>query len=116
MLNFPISRLVAHEETIESNVQRILRNLVVHGQDFPIVVECSGVILDGHHRVEAARRLGWETIKAEVVDYWEVDLVDNWGVPMDRLEVLERAHNGFLYPPKTTKHYIHGRRLIDYFQ
>jgi len=65
------------------------------------------VILNGHHRVEALRRMGLKRIPAWVFDYDgdHVDL-DRWkpGPPIDKAEVLHRADVGRPFPPKTTRH------------
>jgi L-serine kinase (ADP) len=110
----PISELRAHEQIEESNVvdlvELIRRTQVVAD---PIwVARGSLVILNGHHRVEALRRVGAERVPAWVLDY-DSDLVhlERWhpGPPIAKKEVIRRAQEGRLYPPKTTRH----RLLLD---
>lgn len=78
----------------------------------PILVEGGHhVILDGHHRYHALVNLGCRRIPVYVVDYFQDGIrVDTWpGAPVDRVpkeEVIERALNGDLFPPKTTKHMV----------
>ncbi len=65
------------------------------------------MILNGHHRVEAMRRLGLRRIPAWLLDY-DGDGVElgRWGPgpPIAKAEVLRRARRGQPFPPKTTRH------------
>ncbi|MGA7649842.1 MAG: ParB/RepB/Spo0J family partition protein [Thermoplasmata archaeon] len=105
----PLSELRAHEEIEEEN----LLELVAHIRRAKVLTEpiwvARGtlVILNGHHRVEALRRLGAERAPAWVFDY-ESDLIhlERWhpGPPISKSEVVQRAVEGRLFPPKTTRH------------
>lgn len=67
------------------------------------------VILDGHHRVEALRKLGCKRIPAFLVDY-ESDGVRLTTWPdaevkvVTKPEVVRRGLSGERFPPKTTRH------------
>jgi hypothetical protein len=110
----PLSALKGHERIDESN----LLDLIVHLRHSRVLSEPiwvargSGVILNGHHRVEALRRLGAERVAAWVLDY-ESELVhlERWhpGPPIAKSEVVRRAEEGRPFPPKTTRH----RLLFD---
>jgi len=110
----PLSTLLGHEEIEEWS----LGDLIAHLRrsrvlSDPIwVARGSSVILNGHHRVAALRRLGADRVAAWVLDY-ESDLihVERWrpGPPISKSEVVQRALEGRLFPPKTTRH----RLLID---
>jgi len=110
----PLSELRAHERIEESNVADLvdlLRRTQVLSD--PIwVARDSYVILNGHHRVEALRRVGAERVPAWVLDY-ESELIhlERWhpGPPIAKSEVIRRAREGQLFPPKTTRH----RLLLD---
>ena len=68
----------------------------------PIAVEAwTCTVLDGHHRLNKAKREG-RPILALPVDYRAVE------VNMTKMEVLARAAAGLLYPPKTTWHTYRG--------
>jgi ParB-like chromosome segregation protein Spo0J len=47
----------------ERNLQAIKASLVRFGQQKPIVVDANGIVRAGNGTLEAARALGWETIK-----------------------------------------------------
>ena len=110
----PIGELKAHERINESNIPELvalLRRTQVVAD--PIwVSRDSSVILNGHHRVEALRRIGAARVPAWVIDY-ESDLVhlERWhpGPPIAKSEVVQRGREGRLFPPKTTRH----RLLLD---
>ena len=107
----PIAELRAHEEFEEENVVELIEEIRRAGvfADPIWVARGSLVILNGHHRVEAARRLGFERVPAFVLDY-ESDLVslEPWrpGLPITKAEVVDRAKKGDLFPPKTTRHRV----------
>ena len=105
----PISILRGHEEHEPEKVDVLIAELRRTGEFVdPIwVARDTWVILNGHHRVEALRRLGMKRIPAWVFDY-DGDHVDlgRWspGPPIDKAEVVHRAHHGRPFPPKTTRH------------
>ena len=110
----PIVVLKSHEQLNESAVHDLMA-LIRHDRVLtdPIwVSRGSLVILNGHHRVEALRRLGAERVAAWVLDY-ESDIVHlgRWypGPPIAKSEVVRRGVEGRPFPPKTTRH----RLLID---
>jgi L-serine kinase (ADP) len=107
----PIEKLLAHEEIEEENVAELvveLERTKVFAD--PIwVARGSFVILNGHHRVEALRRLKATRVPVWLLDY-ETDLVslEPWrpGLPITKAEVVRRAQEGRPFPPKTTRHGI----------
>jgi ParB family chromosome partitioning protein len=65
----PNYRLVCDEEVISDLCQDILR----HGLQEPItvgLVEYCFEIIDGEKRWRACKKIGWETIRAVVVEEW----------------------------------------------
>jgi L-serine kinase (ADP) len=107
----PIDRLQSHEEIDEKKVGELLEEFGRRGRFVePIwVARESYVILNGHHRVEALRRLGADRVPAWLVDYHSPDVkLDRWapGPPIAKDEVVRRAQGRELFPPKTTRHKI----------
>ncbi len=107
----PIEKLHSHEEIDEDNVAELLQELTRSGvfADPIWVSRGSYVILNGHHRVEALRRIGAHRVPAWLLDY-ETDLVglEPWrpGLPITKAEVVRRGLAGHLFPPKTTRHKV----------
>lgn len=107
-----------HEEVetprVRDLAERIRQTGVVHR---PIVVdEASHVVLDGHHRLAALRRLGCRLVPVHLVDYQDGTIVvDAWREDVDpptKEEIVRRAREGELFEPKTTRH-LHLRHLGD---
>ncbi|MXS85763.1 hypothetical protein ABO04_07555 [Nitrosomonas sp. HPC101] len=72
----------------------------------PIAVErASLAVMDGHHRLEAAHQLGLKYIPCLLLDYNCVKVdATRQGYLVNPHEIVRRARNGELYPPKTTHH------------
>jgi len=74
----------------------------------PVIVDrASMVILDGHHRVSAMRRLGCPLIPAYLVDYSDPSIVVHArraDIPVDKERVVRTGLGGIPYPPLTSKH------------
>jgi L-serine kinase (ADP) len=107
----PLAKLRAHEEIEDEKVDALVAEIRRSGvvADPIWVARGSDVILNGHHRVAALRRLGAERVPAWLLDYDDpsVDL-GRWG-PGPRItkdEVVRRARAGRLFPPKTTRHTV----------
>lgn len=106
----PISDLREHEEVRPERVAVVERRLVEDGVvRQPVVVdEGTMVVLDGHHRFNALRRLGATRVPAYLVDYRDGAItVESWDparAPPTKDEVVARARAGKPFPPKSTKH------------
>jgi hypothetical protein len=108
----PIESLHVHEEVdhaaVETLAEAIAREGVVHE---PIwVARGTGVILNGHHRYYALRRLGARFVPAWILDYEDQRIrLERWseGEPVTKADVLHRAAHGRPYPIKTTRHILH---------
>ena len=104
-----INILKPHERTIEERV-RLLENDIRKKRVLlkPILVDANTmVILDGHHRVEALRRLGARYIAALLVDYEDSCVsVSSWrpGWTITKSTVIQAALSGKLFPPRTSRH------------
>ncbi|MGP8077651.1 MAG: ParB N-terminal domain-containing protein [Thermoplasmata archaeon] len=107
----PLAELRAHEQFDEKDIPGLVEEIRARGElHYPIWVAVgSHVILNGHHRVEALRRLGAVRAPAWLIDYHSAAVhVDRWspGPSISKEEVERRAREGLLFPPKTTKHQI----------
>ena len=72
----------------------------------PLIVDKTNhLIMDGHHRFQAAKDLGLKKIPAIKVDYDEIPI---WSLKKEEIIskelVKKRALNGQIYPNKTVKH------------
>lgn len=106
----PLPWLRAHEEYVEARVVELVERFRRTGHvDYAVVADrASGTVIDGHHRLEALRRLGASLVPAVLVDYHDAAIgIRTWRehepVP-SKDEVIRRALLGQLFPPKTTRH------------
>lgn len=72
----------------------------------PITLERNNLaVMDGHHRVEAARMLKLKYVPCLLLDYGQVKVsASRQGFVVTPQEIVRRAKEGELYPPKTTHH------------
>lgn len=109
----PVTALLPHEEVDGADVERLATEIRVQGLvREPIwVAEADGVILNGHHRYNALRKLGVRWIPTWLVDYSDPAMeLGRWdaGPPLDKAELIRHAREGSLFPPKTSRHVWHG--------
>ncbi len=108
-----IDLLHCHEEIRPEILEPLIEEIKGDGYvKRPVLVaDKAYVILDGHHRYEALRRLGCQRVPCYVVDYFS-DAVDLtlWPTAKEKnvrkQDVVERGRAGLLYTPKTTRHTV----------
>jgi len=105
--------LKAHEQLQAPLLAKVMGAIRADGQiNIPILVEREHhVILDGHHRFEALRRLGCRKAPAYVVDYYSEEIgLTTWPESaikhVTKDEVIAHGLRGELFPPKTTRHLL----------
>ncbi|HTW55143.1 MAG TPA: ParB N-terminal domain-containing protein [Thermoplasmata archaeon] len=107
----PLAALKPHERVVPSKVRALVSEIRRTGvfEDPIWVARGTWVILNGHHRTAALRRLGAERVPAWVIDYHDDAVrLDRWtpGPPISKEEVVRRANDGDPFPPRTTRHTI----------
>jgi len=102
-----------HEQTRPELLAQLLAEIERDGVlKIPVLVEREHhVILDGHHRWEALRRLGCRWIPAYVVDYSSEEIsLTTWPgaivATITKEQVVDHGVRGDLFPPKTTRHLL----------
>lgn len=109
----PVASLHPHERVDEADVEHLVSEIRSLGLvREPIwVARGDDVILNGHHRYAALRKLGVRWVPAWVIEYTDpaMELL-RWspGPPLEKAEVVRRARVGSLFPPKTSRHVWHG--------
>lgn len=112
----PLLKLRSHEAIDQNRLKVVLEKIKTDGFFIkPIIIEREEfIILDGHHRVAALKRLGAKVIPAYIVDYQSRDI----RVFLRRKELMGRltkeiviklALEGKVFPSKTTRHYLKNR-------
>ena len=89
-----------HAELLAQDLRRVALWRV------PIVLERDSLaVMDGHHRLAAACRLGLAFAPCLRLAYAQVGLTaTRSGYRVDPAEIVRRARQCDLYPPKTTRH------------
>ena len=112
----PIEELLEHEEVVEDHVQLLIMLILKDGMlHYPILVEMRHkVILDGHHRFNALKRLGAAYVPALLINYSSPAIkVLSWRpeVKVTKELVIRAALSRRKLPPKTSWHVLIGYRV-----
>jgi len=112
----PIEELLEHEEVVEDHVQLLIMLILKDGMlHYPILVEMRHkVILDGHHRFNALKRLGAAYVPALLINYSSPAIkVLSWRpeVKVTKELVIRAALSRRKLPPKTSRHVLIGYRV-----
>lgn len=104
----PINALRQHEQILNENLMRVQRDLVRDGmvKDPIIVDQRTMVILDGHHRYNALKRMGYKYVPVYLVDYSSDHIaIAAWrtGEHVTKAEVMRAGLTGNLMPAKTSR-------------
>lgn len=106
-----LEELKEHEEIRPEYLESLKNEILSDGiLKMPICIDHKTfIILDGHHRLHALKRLGCRRIPCVLVDYQSPEIVViPWreGERITKEEIIEVALQGRKMPPKTSKHMI----------
>ena len=106
-----------HEMIIKSHLKELMDDIESDGHiRNPIIVDRNSmVILDGHHRFNAIKHLGFSSSPVHLVDYQSRDIkVVAWrdGENVTKQMVVTAGLSGKLMVPKTSRHIIPGGPLV----
>ena len=81
--NYPISKIVINKKVnrdiVESHIQRMQNKLLKHFWMLPLIITKKGnKLLEGNHRYYAAKGLGLKTVPVYIVDWIDVDKIENF--------------------------------------
>jgi hypothetical protein len=108
---FEIEELREHEEIRPDYLETLKNEIMSDGiLKMPICIDKKTcIILDGHHRLQALKRLGYKKIPVVMVDYQSPGVkVIPWreGEMITKEKVIDTALSGKRMPSKTSKHMI----------
>jgi hypothetical protein len=113
----PLKGLKQHEKTMAGHVHEIRES--INSERFmksPIVVDKNTrIILDGHHRYNAALSLGLKRIPVILVDYSSPRIAvypRRKNIKVTKEIIIQMGQKNRLFPPKTTRHVIPGRKNV----
>jgi len=105
-----VGELYPHEEvvvdrrdTLESYLRTLKPYIIV-----PSIIACSEtyMIIDGHHRLSALKRMGIRSIAVTFLDYKSDAIVTDVANPVSKETLLLAAQTRKLLPPKSSFHHI----------
>jgi hypothetical protein len=102
-------RLRRHEEHDADHARALRERMFCQGRwTAPLIVERDElIVMDGHHRLSAAREAGFSLVPCLLADYGTVAVVSRRPeIAVSPQDIRERARCGRLYPPKTTRHIL----------
>jgi L-serine kinase (ADP) len=108
---FNIEELREHEEIRPDYLEGLKNEILSDGiLKMPICIDKNTcIILDGHHRLQALKRLGCKKIPCVLVDYQSKDIsVIPWreGEKITKETIIDMALSGRKMSSKTSKHMI----------
>lgn len=113
--NIKISKIKEHE-AVDKKHLKIIKKTIIDSGVFkePIIIDKKTlVVLDGHHRLNSCRDLGFEKIPSIMVDYLankRIKVISRRNnIFINKKKVIEMGISGKVFPNKTTKHFIPGR-------
>ncbi len=106
-----LETLKEHEEIRPEYLEQLKNEILLDGiLKMPIAVDkATSIILDGHHRLHALKRIGCKRIPVILFDYQsaEIKVVPHRdGEPVTKEMVIQTVLEGKRMPPKTSKHMI----------
>jgi hypothetical protein len=106
-----MEELKEHEEIRPEYLEALKNEIVSDGiLKMPIAVDRNTyIILDGHHRLHALKKIGCKKIPVVLVDYQSPEIqVVTWreGETITKDIIIHTALTGGRMPPKTSKHMI----------
>lgn len=104
-----IVSLFPHEEIITSK-KNLKKSKFRNAEkiSLPTIIACikTNLIIDGHHRYNALKELGFIKIPVTRINYNSKKIITNEDDSILKSEIIMNAQNRKLYPPKSTNHLI----------
>ena len=109
-------KLKPHEQIRKSYLAKLVWQIKRDGLiKKPIIVDRKTlVILDGHHRYNSSKLLGWVSTPAYLVNYNNKNIrVGSWrkNLIVTKAQVLQAGLTGSLLKPKTSRHFVPLNKL-----
>lgn len=103
-----------HEKVIDEKTSLLINYLKTFNESIVVssILCCSKsmVIIDGHHRFFALKKLGFKKIPVTKLDYFSSDIKTNFEDKYAKKEIIDCGLNKEFMDPKSTNHIVYCKK------
>ncbi len=113
-----INILKCHENIIQDKLESLLGYLTTLDNNLLIssIIVCkeTKTIIDGHHRYQALRKLGFTKAPVTYINYESSNIKTHFNDNISKKEIIYASQSGNLLAPKSSKHIIYVEKFDNW--